>query len=157
MHITSVLLLIIFITIGCATEPQNPTTQHNHSVTPSGDIQETTTGQNLPGFLKGSDHQISEIYQLVAAHPDVVKQIPCYCGCGSSVGHRSSFNCFIAEMKKDAITWDSHGMKCGVCLDIAAESISLKQQGKSIKDIRQFIDQKYKDGYAPPTPTPMPS
>lgn len=39
---------------------------------------------------------------------------------------------------------------------IAAKSIKMKQEGKSIKEIRRYIDKKYKEGYAKPTKTPMP-
>jgi Protein of unknown function with PCYCGC motif len=36
------------------------------------------------------------------------------------------------------------------------KSIKMKQEGKSIKEIRHYIDEKYKEGYAKPTKTPMP-
>jgi hypothetical protein len=32
----------------------------------------------------------------------------------------------------------------------------MKKQGKSVQEIRKFIDEKYKEGYAKPTQTPMP-
>ena len=47
-------------------------------------------------------------------------------------------------------------MNCDVCLEIAAESMVEYQKGKSMLDIRKEIDEKYKEGYAKPTPTPMP-
>jgi hypothetical protein len=31
------------------------------------------------------------------------------------------------------------------------------QEGKSLKEIRTIIDETYKEGYAKPTDTPMPS
>ncbi len=59
------------------------------------------------------------------------------------------------ENKRDGkVVWDDHGTKCGVCLEIAAQSVSDLESGKSIKQIRQSIDEKYKSGYAKPTPTP---
>ena len=33
---------------------------------------------------------------------------------------------------------------------------SMKQKGKSTLEIRNYIDNKYKEGYGKPTPTPMP-
>ncbi|WP_413059394.1 PCYCGC motif-containing (lipo)protein [Sporosarcina sp. 179-K 3D1 HS] len=42
------------------------------------------------------------------------------------------------------------------CLpETAVRSVHLKQEGKSVKEIRQFIDDTYKEGYAEPTDTPM--
>ena len=32
----------------------------------------------------------------------------------------------------------------------------MKQKGKSTLEIRKYIDNKYKEGYGKPTPTPMP-
>ncbi|PRZ14325.1 uncharacterized protein with PCYCGC motif [Laceyella sacchari] len=125
----------------------------------AGDVRELTAGVTvLPSFVKGLDPKVGQIYQIAAANADVLKSMPCYCGCGESVGHKSNLDCFIHEMKPNGqVVWDSHGTKCGTCLDIAAESAMLKQEGKSLKEIRQIIDSKYKDGYAAPTPTPMPS
>lgn len=66
-------------------------------------------------------------------------------------------NCFVKKINEDgSVVWDDHGTRCGVCLEIAAESMKMKQEGKSIKEIRNYIDEKYKEGYAKPTKTPMP-
>lgn len=48
-------------------------------------------------------------------------------------------------------------MNCGVCLETAAESIIQYKDGKCLKEIRQYIDEKYKEGYSKPIPTPFPS
>ena len=69
----------------------------------------------------------------------------------------SNLNCFVHEIEDDKVIWDDHGTRCHACLEIAAESIVMHEKGESIKDIRNYIDEKYKEGYAKPTPTPMPS
>ncbi|OYD55997.1 hypothetical protein CGZ90_19920, partial [Fictibacillus aquaticus] len=70
-------------------------------------------------------------------------------------GHKNNYDCFVFENKKSgAIVWDDHGTKCGVCLEIAAKSVLDYSKGKSIKEIRNTIDETYKQGYAKPTPTP---
>jgi hypothetical protein len=33
----------------------------------------------------------------------------------------------------------------------------MAQGGKSLKEVREFIDENYKEGYAKPTDTPMPA
>lgn len=129
---------------------------HNHL---SGDLQEqTASAKILPGFLDNQSKDIRLVYQVAGQATDILKWMPCYCGCGESAGHQSNLNCFIAEIHDDgSIVWDDHGTRCQVCLEIAVESVNLYQQGKSLKEIRTIIDEKYKEGYATPTPTEMPA
>jgi Protein of unknown function with PCYCGC motif len=50
---------------------------------------------------------------------------------------------------------NSDGTKCGVGLEIAAQSILDNQEGKTINEFRTKIDSLYKEGYAAdPSPTP---
>lgn len=146
------LLSAIFIA-GCSNAQQEP---GNHEQTASGDIrEETESAEVLPNFLGDKPEEIKEIYLNAARNRELLEHIPCYCGCGESAGHQNSYDCFVAENKKDgAVVWDEHGTKCGVCLEIAATSIQDYQSGKSIKEIRKKIDETYKEGYAEPTPTP---
>lgn len=125
----------------------------------NGDIQEmTASAKDLPTFLDGKSDELRTIYALAAQVKDVLPWIPCYCGCGESAGHESNLNCFIDEVKEDgSVVWDDHGTRCGVCLEIAVESAKMKSEGKSLTEIRNTIDDKYKTGYAKPTPTPMPT
>ncbi|MEF3311164.1 PCYCGC motif-containing (lipo)protein [Paenibacillus sp. GYB004] len=132
---------------------------HDHSKVVSGDIQEKTASlQQLPSFLDKQREEIRIAYRVAAQAADVLRSMPCYCGCGESVGHKSNEDCFIQEINSDgSVVWDDHGTRCGVCMQIAVTSYQLKEQGKSVKEIRQIIDETYQKGYAKPTPTPMPS
>lgn len=133
--------------------------EHGHQTQLSnGDIQEATSSiDELPTFLKNQTSELQTIYALSAQVSDVLKYIPCYCGCGESAGHESNLNCFIDEIQEDGtVVWDDHGTRCGVCLDIAVESAKMSSEGMSLTDIRTAIDEKYSTGYAKPTPTPMP-
>ncbi|KEO82108.1 PCYCGC motif-containing (lipo)protein [Tumebacillus flagellatus] len=131
--------------------------EHQHQVA-SGDIQEETKSlTDLPTFLANANPKIVTAYKTAAANRDLVNQMPCYCGCGQSAGHMSNMSCFIHEVKPDGtVVWDDHGTRCDTCMNITLESAQLKQDGKSVLDIRNVIDTKYKEGYAKPTPTPMP-
>ncbi|MFS0921296.1 PCYCGC motif-containing (lipo)protein [Brevibacillus sp. 179-C 1.1 NHS] len=148
---------------GCSTQTAEPTTSTNHSEQqhssmPS-DIQETTASTKvLPSFLDEVDPNIKMIYQIAGYSNDLLQWIPCYCGCGEEVGHKHNGHCFIKEVKQDgSVVWDDHGTRCGTCLEIAFTSAKMLKEGKSVKEIRTFIDDTYKEGYAKPTPTPMPS
>ncbi|PWA09696.1 hypothetical protein DCC39_12710 [Pueribacillus theae] len=120
------------------------------------DLREETVSQSeLPAFLNNKSDDMKMVYTAVAQHQDLLEQIPCYCGCGETVGHKDNYDCFIHENKEDgSVVWDDHATRCQACLDIAAESIVLFNEGKPVKDIRSIIDDKYKEGYAEPTPTP---
>lgn len=120
-----------------------------------GDVHEETSSVDvMPHFLEDKPEDMQIIYRAVAAHQDLLEQIPCYCGCGDSVGHMDNYDCFIHDNKEDGrVVWDDHGTKCLVCLEIAAKSVTDYMDGKSVKDIRHEIDEQYKEGYANPTPT----
>lgn len=142
-------------------QPKEPAQQeashdgHDHA---SGDIQEETAGADvLPSFLDNQHENIRLVYQIAGQTTEVLEWIPCYCGCGESVGHKSNLNCFIQEKREDGtIVWDDHGTRCAACLDIALQSAKMHKDGKSLKEIRKAIDETYKEGYAAPTPTKMP-
>lgn len=58
-------------------------------------------------------------YKFAIEHPEVLEQIPCYCGCGShgsvvSEGkpHKSIRDCFIS----DRGDFDDHGSFCDMCV-----------------------------------------
>ena len=126
---------------------------------PNGDIQEATeSAAVLPKFLDDKPEEMRLVYQVAASASDVLAYMPCYCGCGESAGHGNNLNCFVDEIREDGtVVWDDHGTRCLVCLEIAVQSVQLKQEGKSMKEIREFIDDTYKEGYAEPTDTPMPA
>jgi len=124
----------------------------------NGDLQEITSGlEKLPSFLNDQPKILQQAYEVAALQVDLLAYIPCYCGCGSSAGHRSNKNCFIQEVKPDGkVVWDDHGTRCNVCVETALLSAKMKMEGKSDLEIRKFIDENYKSGYARPTDTEMP-
>lgn len=146
------ILTLIFGTAlsGCSSE------EEDHVEHVNGDIrEETVSSDTLPTFMEEKPEDMHTIYMAAAKNKDLLENIPCYCGCGDSAGHRDNYDCFVHENKEDgSIVWDDHGTKCGVCLDIAAQSIVDYQQGKSIEEIREKIDSAYESGYAEPTSTP---
>src|SRR5688572_28894275 len=48
-------------------------------------------------------------YQVVAEIPKTIAQLPCYCHCDESFGHKSLHTCFV----------DDHAAHCAVCVDEA--------------------------------------
>ncbi|SFL56509.1 Protein of unknown function with PCYCGC motif-containing protein [Paenibacillus sp. 1_12] len=152
------LSLLAMLTLA-ACSSKGVTEQAGHPAAHHGDLQETTSSINtLPTFLKNQPEQTQKIYQIASLSIDKLQWIPCYCGCGDEVGHKNNMNCFIKELKNNgSVVWDDHGTRCGVCMEIALTTAQLSKDGKSIKDIRNYIDTRYNKGYAKPTPTPMPA
>ncbi|HEU4963219.1 MAG TPA: PCYCGC motif-containing (lipo)protein [Bacilli bacterium] len=130
----------------------------NQTIMQNGDLRETTSAANeMPQFLMTKTQEIQQVYAIAAKHLDVLQYIPCYCGCGEHAGHKSNAECFIHETKDDGtIQWDDHGTRCNTCMEIAVTASKMSDEGKSTKEIRTYIDEHYKEGYAKPTPTPMP-
>jgi hypothetical protein len=50
------------------------------------------------------------IYDFAAQHPEVLKFVPCYCGCESS-GHPHNESCFVKsrDAQGNVREWDTHG------------------------------------------------
>jgi hypothetical protein len=142
-----------------SSQTSNTHTGHKTTQLANGDIQETTASLDvLPSFLDGLSEKVLLAYQAAAVTRDTLAWIPCYCGCGGSAGHESNLNCFIAEVHQDgSVVWDDHGTRCDVCTNTVLQTVQMKQEGKSVKEIRAAIDEAYRVGYAKPTPTPMPS
>lgn len=148
--------VIMIILAGCGTDSTEP--EQIGQVNEHGDVHEMTASMNLmPTFLEHYQESIASIYEQVPHYQELIEHMPCYCGCGESVGHGSAYDCFIHDQGSDgSVVWDDHGAKCNVCLEIAYYSIELYDEGVSPAEIRQVIDQTYEKGYAKPTNTPFP-
>ncbi len=91
----------------------------------------TASADALPRFLDKQPEDVRLVYEAAGKAADLLKWMPCYCGCGESAGHMSNMNCFIKEVQADgSVVWDDHGTRCGVCLQIAVKSIKMKQDAR---------------------------
>jgi hypothetical protein len=64
-----------------------------------------------PGFAPGRPvDQTRAVYDFAAQHPEVLKFVPCYCGCESS-GHPHNESCFVKsrDAQGNVTQWDTHG------------------------------------------------
>ena len=95
-------------------------------------------------------------YQFAMDRPDMMMWMPCYCGCGGHSGHKSAKNCFIKESSTAGdVQFDEHGASCEMCVTIALDTKRMSAEGRSLKEMRTYIDDKFGD-IGPGTDTPMP-
>jgi hypothetical protein len=100
---------------------------------------------------------LQQVYEFAARHPEVLQHVPCYCGC-ERIGHTANHSCFVKSRATDGrvTEWDSHGMGCAVCIDVARDSMALFNSGAKPAAIREAIDKKYASRFPSSTPTPRP-
>ncbi|MFV8829902.1 PCYCGC motif-containing (lipo)protein [Alkalihalobacterium sp. APHAB7] len=92
-------------------------------------------------------------YNTNILHQQDLEKIPCFCGCGE-IGHTSNHNCFFTYNESGQRMLEKHGEFCQVCLDLTNIYVELKDEGKTLQDIREYIDRMF-EGYVP-TETPQP-
>lgn len=64
----------------------------------------------LPQYIQDAPVTVREAYQFALANQDVLKYIPCYCGCGNE-GHTNVKDCFVQEVRPDGtVVWDEMGL-----------------------------------------------
>lgn len=93
---------------------------------------------NLPSYAYTNPVTL-KAYKYATERPDVLEQIPCYCGCGGHSGHRFLRDCFI----KDDMTYEEHASFCDTCVGEAIKTQEYLASGKTLKEARALIDQDY--------------
>jgi hypothetical protein len=97
----------------------------------------------MPAEVQSAPEIVRGAYQFAVANPDVLTQLPCYCGCGG-MGHTSNYACYVAGENEDGVMeFDNHALGCSICVDITADAMRMLDEGKSMTEIRTFVDQTY--------------
>jgi hypothetical protein len=97
----------------------------------------------MPAEVKSAPTTVQQAYQFAVANPDVMKQIPCYCGCGK-MGHTSNYSCYVQNVDdKGVVAFDTHALGCSICVDITQDTMRLLKEGKGTADIKAYVDQTY--------------
>ena len=103
----------------------------------------------MPQQVQVAPKVVRDAYRFAAANPDVLRQIPCYCGCGG-MGHMSNYHCFWQDNRQE----DTHALGCGICVDIAQDVNRGLARGLSVVEIRAQVDADY-SRFGPPTNTQL--
>jgi hypothetical protein len=97
---------------------------------------------DMPAEVQQASVTVQEAYRFNVANPDIMKEIPCYCGCGA-VGHTSNYSCYVKSDADGKVTFDQHALGCGICVDITRDAMRMTSQGKSPGEIKAYVDQTY--------------
>lgn len=100
------------------------------------------TKEGLPKYAQRNP-EIQAAYEYALEKPELLKQIPCYCGC-SRFGHKNVEDCFVKKFKEDGrVVFEEHGANCGICYLTVLDSRTLLNEGKTLEEVRGFINEKY--------------
>lgn len=64
---------------------------------PNGDLSKVV----WPSFVTQAPPEVKTLYEFQITHGDLMKYMPCYCGCGQSAGHRSNRDCYVQRVNAD--------------------------------------------------------
>ena len=146
------LIAMALVLVACTTE-EGKTGQKGQSSYMTADS-DAATGAVYPSYVT---REVRDAYEFAVEHPEVLRYMPCYCGCGLTVGHTSNLDCFIDGVTDDGrVVFDEHASYCDICVEIARDAESLLGQGKSLPEIRSYVDLKHGQK-GPGTDTPGPS
>jgi len=125
-----------------------PRQQHNHVAATEAPVssaparvpayQSAVSAQNLAPTMTPATFvgKAREGYEAAKAIPEIIAQLPCYCHCDQSMGHKSLHSCFE----------DDHASHCAVCIEEALLAYRLQKEEKlTPEQIRQAIIAKYSD------------
>ena len=99
--------------------------------------------EGAPAEVLAAPVQVQQAYQFAIANPDLMTQIPCYCGCGD-MGHTSNYACYVGGQNFDgSLQYDTHALGCSICMDITVDAMRLLKEGKTTSEIREYVDGTY--------------
>lgn len=121
-------------------QPVQSADAHNHAPQPPKArvpaYQTAESAKNLPPTLSPDlfNGTVRAAYAAVKEIPETIAQLPCYCHCDKSFGHKSLHTCFT----------DDHGANCGICMNSALTAYRLQKEQKLAPDqIREKLIAQY--------------
>jgi hypothetical protein len=130
LYLTVIVVLLSTAISACSTQSQS-------------DDLHMMSMDEMPAEVQSAPVTEQTAYRFAAANPDIMKDIPCYCGCGN-IGHTSNYDCYVSNTDgKGNIAFDNHALGCSICVDITQDVMRMLREGKSPQDARAYIDMTY--------------
>ena len=151
---TKAILITLLATVAllvAACGQQAPTVKQTHSSHSDSEMrtstQSTQAPARVPAFQDAKSVSVlpptlqpeqffgptREAYRVVKEIPETIAQLPCYCHCDQSIGHKSLHSCF----------QDTHASQCVVCVNEALLAYNMQRNGMSPAQIRERIIAQY--------------
>jgi hypothetical protein len=71
---------------------------------PNGDLTKVV----WPAWLVQFDPEVRRLYEFQITHGELMRWMPCFCGCGQSSGHRNNRDCYVQAVNADgSVVFDS--------------------------------------------------
>ena len=64
---------------------------------PNGDLSKVV----WPDYVLNGGPEVKRLYEFQVTHGELMRYMPCFCGCGGNAGHRSNRDCYVREVKPD--------------------------------------------------------
>ena len=64
---------------------------------PNGDLAKVT----WPRFVTDAGPEVRQLYEFQITHGELMRYMPCFCGCGQDAGHRSNRDCYVKQVNAD--------------------------------------------------------
>ncbi|MCG3141709.1 MAG: hypothetical protein HDKAJFGB_03025 [Anaerolineae bacterium] len=129
-----IFLLIVITLVSTAVSACSTSSEVHLAMTPL---------DQMPMDVQSAPVAVQEAYQFNTANPNIMQDIPCYCGCGD-IGHTSNYDCYVSDVDaNEKITFDNHALGCSICVDITQDVMRMLNDGKSPQDARAYVDATY--------------
>jgi hypothetical protein len=89
--------------VGPTTNATEPTglearfAQYEPAPEPNGDLDRVV----WPDYVLDAPPEVKELYEFQVTHGDLMRWMPCFCGCGRTAGHRNNRDCYIRRVNAD--------------------------------------------------------
>ena len=61
-----------------------------------------------PDFVLRAGPDVKRLYEFQVTHGELMRYMPCFCGCGQGAGHRSNRDCYVRDVNSDgSVVFDS--------------------------------------------------
>lgn len=61
-----------------------------------------------PDFVTDSGPEVQRLYEFQVTNGELMRYMPCFCGCGQDVGHRNNRDCYVKRVNADgSVVFDS--------------------------------------------------
>jgi hypothetical protein len=64
---------------------------------PNGDLSRVV----WPDFVTAGGPEVRRLYEFQVTHGELMRYMPCFCGCGQNAGHRNNRDCYVPSVNAD--------------------------------------------------------